>query len=169
MNMKTIVVYQSSTGFTKQYAEWIASDLQCKSYNLKEVTSSEIANADQVIFGGWVFGGMVNGLDKFLQLNPKKYIVFAVGSSPEEVIDKEAMKTQNHLENIPFFYMIGGLKWDKLNFMVKGMLKMMKKSLMKKADKTPQEQVMVERLGTSFDESDRKYIEPLVQYAESAS
>lgn len=32
--MKTIVVYQSSTGFTKQYAEWIATELGCKAKQL---------------------------------------------------------------------------------------------------------------------------------------
>ena len=33
--MKRIVVYESGTGFTAQYAAWIAEELQCESMKLK--------------------------------------------------------------------------------------------------------------------------------------
>lgn len=161
--MNTIVVYQSSTGFTKQYAHWIAEELSCEAVELKKVSNKTILENDFVIFGGWLMGGMVSGLKKMKKLQPKELIVFSVGSTPEDIVDLSAMKEQN--KNIPFFYMTGGFRFEQLNFMVKGMLKTLKKSVAKKENKTPQEQFMADVLGTSFDTSDRKYIKPLVEYA----
>lgn len=48
-----------------------------------------------------------------------------------------------------------------LNFMVKGVLKALKKPVVKKEHKTAQEQFMADALGTSLDDSDRRYLTPL--------
>lgn len=160
--MNTIVVYQSSTGFTKQYALWLAEELSCRAVSLKEASDTEIEDAKLVIFGGWVMGGMISGLDKIRKMNPRKLIVFAVGSTPEEMVDIDLMKEQNHLEETLFFYMTGGFHFEKLNVMVRVMLKMLKKSAAKKENKTAQEQFMADMLGTSFDYSDKKYINSLI-------
>ncbi|NNJ28635.1 flavodoxin domain-containing protein [Lacrimispora defluvii] len=160
--MKTIVVYQSSTGFTKQYAQWIAEDLKCQAVSLKEVSEQAIRENECIIFGGWIMGGMINGLDKVLKMNPKQLVVFAVGASPEKLTDTAEMKKQNHIEDKELFYLVGGFRFSELNFMIRAMLKTMKKSAAKKEDKTPQDQFMADTLGTSFDNSDRTYITPLV-------
>ena len=36
--MKTIVIYNSKTGFTKRYAEWISEALSCECVELKEAS-----------------------------------------------------------------------------------------------------------------------------------
>jgi menaquinone-dependent protoporphyrinogen IX oxidase len=160
--MKKLVVYESGTGFTKQYAEWIAQELSCSAVSLKQTTAEEVKQNDLVIFGGWIMGGMVCGLDKVLAMAPAHLIAFGVGSTPAEITDAAAMKQQNHLENVPFFYFVGGFRFEKLNFVFKIMLKTLKKSVVKKADKTPQEKFMADILGTSFDATDKKYMEPLL-------
>lgn len=167
--MKKLVVYQSSTGFTKQYAQWIAEDLQCEAKDVKNVNQSEIAKVDVVIFGGWIMGGMISGLDKVRNMKPNKLVAFAVGSGPEELTDLENIKQVNHLDNEPIFYMTGGFRFKQLNFMKKLILKMIKKSVVKKENKTPQDQFMAEALGTSFDHSDRAFINPLVDYVKTLS
>ena len=39
--MSTIVVYQSETGFTKKYAEWIAEALDCEAVPFKKVNETK--------------------------------------------------------------------------------------------------------------------------------
>ena len=160
--MKKIVIYQSSTGFTKQYAEWISDELECEAVSLKNVTKTQVADAELVIFGGWIMGGMISGLDKMRKMNPTELFVFAVGSIPEDIVDINFIKETNHLGNEELYYMTGGFKFEKLNILIKGMLKGLKKSVAKKENKTPQEQFMAEALGTSFDYTDKKYILPLI-------
>lgn len=158
-----IVVYQSSTGFTKQYAQWIAQAISCEAVKLGKVSAKTIKEHECVIFGGWIMGGMISGLQKLRKLQPQNMIVFAVGSTPRDMVDTEAMKEQNQLGTTPFYYLVGGFRFEKLNFAVKGMLRMLKKSAAKKENKTKQEAYMAEVLGTSFDSSDIKYIEPIVK------
>ena len=83
--MKRIVVYQSGTGFTAKYAGWIAEELGCEVKEYKKVKPDELAGFDQVIYGGWILGGMVFGYDKIKALNLKNVVVFGVGMSfPDE-------------------------------------------------------------------------------------
>lgn len=162
--MERIVVYTSSTGFTKQYAEWIAEDLQCEAAELKNVTEEKISQYDMVIFGGWIMGNAINGLQKLTEMNPKELAVFAVGATPDEIAPKDVIIESNHLEEVPFFYMVGGFRFKELNFAIRAMLKGLRKSAAKKANKTEQEAFMAEALGTTFDNSDKKYIQPLVEF-----
>lgn len=160
--MKRLVVYQSSTGFTAKYASWIAEALSCEAKELKRVSTEEVAACDTVIFGGWIMGGMISGLDKIRKMNPKQLVVFAVGATPDSEQLRGNLKTQNHLEQTPFFYMVGGLAFEKMSFFPKMMLKMMSKSVAKKENKTEQEKEMEKVFAGSFDNSDITKIEPLL-------
>ena len=160
--MNKLVIYTSSTGFTKQYANWIAKELKAEVKELKKVKANEIEQYECIIYGGWIMGNMIMGLDKIKKMNPKNLVVFAVGASPDSHAIREAIKVQNHLENIPFYYFEGGFRFEKLNFMVRMMLKTLKKSTAKKENKTEQELYMEKVLGTSFDHADKKYITPLI-------
>lgn len=167
--MKTVVVYKSSTGFTKTYAEWIADGLQCDILDLKAVKGNELQEYDLVVFGGWIMGNMISGLDRIKKMDLKKLVVFAVGSMPESDTVVENIRTQNQLGENPFFYMAGGFHFEKLNFLIRMILKTMKKSVAKKADKTESDMYMEKNLGTSFDNSDRKYTEPLIEYVKGVN
>ena len=68
--MKTLVIYQSSTGFTQKYANWIAEELSSDAKELKKVSVNDVQNADRIIYGGWIMGGMIMGLDKIRKMNP---------------------------------------------------------------------------------------------------
>ncbi|MCH1981984.1 flavodoxin domain-containing protein [Ruminococcus sp. OA3] len=160
--MKRLVVYQSGTGFTRQYAMWIADALSCRAVDLKQTTENMIREHEQVIFGGWIMGNMIRGLDKINKMNPGHLYVFAVGSTPDDIVDTVEIKELNHLGDTPFFYMPGGFRFEQLNFMTRRMLKILKRSAAKKENKNPQEQYMANALGTSFDHSDKKYTEPLL-------
>ena len=161
--MKTVVVYQSSTGFTKQYAQWIAEELNCELVDIKKMPKNKVNEYDHIIFGGWIMGNMIMGLNKITNLNPKKLTIFAVGSTPysEELL--ATIKNENHIEDKPFYYYVGGFHYDKLKLPVRLMLKMVKKSALKKEQKTAQDEYMIKVLGTSFDHSDKGSIKGLVE------
>lgn len=161
--MSTIVIYESATGFTKRYAQWIAEALQCDCKELKQLSLNEIENVDRVIFGGWIMGSGIMGLEK-LRGRTQPFAVFAVGSSPayEEVIS--VIKEQNKIGDTPLFYMEGGFQFEKLGFAKKTILKMLKKAVAKKENPNRQEAFMAQALGTSFDHSGREQILPLIEY-----
>ena len=165
--MKNLVVFKSSTGFTKRYAEWIAEELKCESKSIKEVSKQELDNVDLVIYGGCIMGNMITGLDKIRKSYKGKLVIFAVGSTPSGDKIVEEIKKQNKIEEIPFYYMEGGFQFDKLGFFQKKMLNIVKKSAAKKENKTEQDIYMEKVLGTSFDNSDKKFIEPLIKCVEN--
>ena len=113
--MNRIVVYESSTGFTEQYANWIAEELKCQSKPLKHISQKELLNYDQIIFGGWIMGNGIMGLEKLKGIAVPT-VVFAVGATPyfDEVVD--VIREQNKLNEIPFFYLTGGFRFEKLGF-----------------------------------------------------
>ena len=62
MNKQILVVYKSVTGFTKQYAEWIAEKLNCSAVELKKVSAETMSEYKTIIFGGRFHAGFVDGL-----------------------------------------------------------------------------------------------------------
>lgn len=134
--MKTVVTYNSKTGFTKRYAEWIAEELGCNAVRDKDI--SNITDYDLVIHGGWLMGGMINGLDKIRKLNPKKIVAFGVGFTKEEGY-AEKVKEVNHVDDIPTFYFVGGMNPKKLNFFLKAIVRMATKKPLEADDCTSRE------------------------------
>ena len=137
--MEKVVIYQSGTGFTAKYAGWIAERLGCEAKEYKSVNPKKLIDYDMVIYGGWIFGGMVFGYDKFKELNLKNVIVFGVGMTvpSEEVAAKIA--EQNQISRERFYYYEGGYAPQKVGFMKRMMLNMIKKYLEKKENKTADE------------------------------
>ena len=171
-NSKCIVIYESQTGFTAKYAQWIAQELGCECKYRKDIASDELKNYETVIYGGWIRANKIVSLSK-TQKKIKPSVIFAVGSTPayEEVI--EEIKKSNKIYSsqqqgpkicTPFFYFEGGFDFEKLSSFQKKILLVMKKQVAKKENKTRQEIFMVENLGTSFDHSSKDQIIPLVDF-----
>ena len=165
--MKTVVIYESGTGFTKLYAQWISEELHCDCVNRKKISRKEILSYERIIYGGWIFGGQIMGLKEIREIT-SPFAVFAVGCSPsnfEEVTNQIKIMNTVGLENqIPFFYLEGGLHFEKLGFFKKFILKAIKKVVNQKIEKTRQEEFMAQNLATSFDPSDKTQIKELVDY-----
>lgn len=162
--MRRIVIYESNTGFTEQYAKWIAEALQCESKSLKQVSEKELSNYDSVIFGGWILGNMIQGLEKAEKMTSSIQAVFAVGSSPSSNTVISAIREQNKLTDMQLFYLEGGMRLERLGFIYKTMLKMVGKVITKKKEKTPQEEFMEQALSGSFDHSNKAQIEPIIKF-----
>lgn len=77
--MKTIIIYSSQTGFTKQYATWLAEDLGAELLTIvqaKKKSEEYFADADAIIYGGWAMGGRAYDRMKF----PYKQLMKAFSS-----------------------------------------------------------------------------------------
>ena len=175
--MKTLIIYNSQTGFTAKYAQWMAEATGAERLELKEAKKKRTAFFDDyetIVFGGWVMGGNVSKLQWFEQhLNDwkdKQLAVFAVGASPEdsESVAEFLEKTfgGQQWKGVAHFYCQGGLNYDRMSAPNRMLMKMLKKSLDGKKDKTPQEEEMAQMLGRSYDISERRYAQPVIAWIE---
>ena len=135
--MKILVTYQSKTGFTKKYAEWISSEVNAELKDIKSVDN--LNDYDLIIHGGWIMGGMIMGLYKIKKLNPKKLIVLACGYTPSNRVDIKKMIEINNLNDIPLFYYDGGMNPKKMGFIGRTIVKMVTKEKIEYKDNTNKE------------------------------
>lgn len=169
--MKTVVIYNSQTGFTKRYAEWIAEATGADCFALAEAKKKSMDDYDAIVFGGWACAGGISKLSWFKsnidKWNGKKLIAFCVGGSPIEnpEIDEALKKnfTDVERERVSVFYCPGGFNYDKMSAPSKLMMKMFIKALKAKKDKTEEDEIMIKMISSSYDISDKKYIEPILE------
>lgn len=169
--MRTVVIYNSQTGFTKRYAEWIAEDANADCMELAEAKKKNMADYDAIIFGGWACAGGISKLGWFKsnvdKWSGKKLIAFCVGGSPIENPEIEQALRQNfndtEWEKVNVFYCPGGFNYEKMSTTSKVMMKMFIKALKAKKDKTEEDEMMINMISSSYDISDRKYIQPILE------
>lgn len=169
--MKTIVIYNSQTGFTKRYAEWIAEKSGADCFELSVAKKKSMDEYDAIIFGGWACAGSISKIGWFKgninKWEGKKLIVFCVGGSPLDNPDIEPalakMFTEEEHKKVSVFYCPGGFNYDKMSATSKLMMKMFIKTLKAKKDKTEEEEYMIKMISSSYDISDIKYIEPILE------
>lgn len=170
--MKTIVIYNSQTGFTKRYAQWIAEETQAQCVEFKDAKKMDLSGFDNIVFGGWAMAGSITKIKWFLKkaqsLQGKKLAAFCVGASPAEnpelddflknITDKE------EFDNIKLFYCPGGLDYEKMSGASRTMMKMFVKMLDSKKDKNENDLMQIKMVSSSYDIADKKYIKPIVEY-----
>ena len=78
----------------------------------------------------------------------------------EELI--KTIRLQNKIEDMELFYFVGGVDYNKLGFMSKKMLEMVRKSIEAKDTKTENDEYMLKVLGESCDLSDRRFTDELI-------
>lgn len=169
--MKTVVIYNSQTGFTKRYAEWIADETGAECFELAVAKKKNMDNYDAIIFGGWACAGGISKLGWFKsnmdKWSGKKLIVFCVGGSPIESPEIENALRQNfnadEWKKVNAFYCPGGFCYEKMSTASKLMMKMFLTALKAKKDKTEEEEIMIKMIASSYDISDRKYIKPILE------
>ncbi|GEM_PF-72320 len=133
--MSTIVLYKSKYGTTKQYAEWIAKELNVEVKNADTVKPADLAPYDTIIYGAGVYIGCIAGIglisDNFDQLKDKKVIIFTVGLTDpankgkySELVSKNIM--WDILDSIKIFHLRGALDYKKIGLGNKLMMKRMK-------------------------------------------
>ncbi len=170
--MKTIVIYNSQTGFTKKYAQWIAEQASADCVEYSAAKNLDLDGYDAIVFGGWAIGGSISKLKWFkkniARWSHKKLAVFCVGASPMENPEIEETLPKNFSEEelkvVKWFYCPGGLDYGKMPATSKTMMKMFVKMLKARKNKTETDLEQIRMLSSSYDISDIKYIEPIIQY-----
>ena len=166
--MKTIVIYNSQTGFTKRYAEWIAEAAGADCLELSAAKRKSMDTYEAIVFGSWACAGSISKLKWFKsnldKWSDKRLIAFCVGGSPIDNPEIEQALKQNFMKNVRIFYCPGGFNYEKMSVSSKLMMKMFIKMLNAKKNKTEAEQEMIKMISTSYDISDKKYIEPILEY-----
>ena len=167
--MKSIVIYNSQTGFTKKYAEWISELASCECVEFKSAKKLNLLDYDAIVFGSWCMAGGITKLPWFKKQIPalssaeKKLIVYAVGASPADSPDVPVAMRKSFSDAewplVKVFYCPGGLNYDKMSGASKLGMKMLLKILSSKKDQTEEDLKQIEMISHSYDISDKKYAE----------
>lgn len=169
--MKTAVIYHSKTGFTKKYAEWISEAVGADCFELGIAKKRNFDRYDAIVFGGWVRAGSISKISWFKsntdQWSDKLLVVFCTGGSPAESSEIEAFFSNNfsqaEREKVRVFYCPGGFNYEKMSAGLKLMMKMFRKMVSAKKDKSEADIEMLKMISHSYDISDKNYIEPIVK------
>ena len=174
--MNAVVVYSSKTGFTKKYADWIASQLSVVSYDVSEVNKRFLKKYDTIIFGGGVYVGKISDA-KFLEKNIPKlphqhWLVFAVGlTPPDDLANQEKLMAENFstevLKRIDFFYFQGGIMTNKLPRTQKLTVNLLRKMVSFKKEPSEDEKWILEALSKDSDYSDMESVNVLLEKLDS--
>ena len=144
----TAIVYTSNTGYTAEYARLLGQATGLPVYALSEA-SGKLNSGAAIVYLGWLMAGKVQGYGKAA----KHYSVRAVcgvgmgttGSQMEDVRKTNALPA-----DLPLFTLQGGFDMAKLHgiykFMMTVMAKTIGKRLAAKADRTAEEDRMLELL-----------------------
>lgn len=170
---KTLIVYHSSTSFTRQYAQWLTEELQADCVPLHRTGRLNLSQYECLIFGSWLKAGRIQKLkwfwqhtDPLMQQNtPPQRLVFFTGAMPMESEQTQTIVQsvfQSH-PDVKAFYCPGGLHYETMPVFSRMMLSMFKKMVASKRDLSEEEKYLTEHIGHSFDLSDKKYLQPVLE------
>ena len=182
--MKTLIIYSSQTGFTERYASWLKETLDAECISIKNAKSVDLSSYDKIVYGGWCCAGSINGLNSFIGklakvkedivANNKKIAIFGCGASPienpevkdalEKISNLIETKLSKKFDNLGIFYCPGGFNYEKMNMGSKIAMKMFIKMLESNKNKTEKDEVMIKMISSSYDISDKRHIEPILEF-----
>lgn len=170
-NKKTVVVYRSSTGFTKNYATWLSEELKCDLMEGKKAKATDLLKYDTIIYGGGLYASGLSGVKlitgNFDQLKGKRIIIFAVGASPvKEGTTKEIRKANIPAEidhQIEFYYLRGGFNYNQLSPFMKFVMNLKKLQVKATQDKNPDAKAFLASYEHPMDFTNKKYLKPILE------
>lgn len=150
-----VIVYQSHTGFTREYAQMLGKAEKVKVYSL-EKASRQLEPEAQVLYMGPLTAGHVDGLDRARKRWQVQGVCGVGMSAPGEGV-MASLRRANYVGEAPLFYLQGGWAPDKVGWLKRRMVNMVTRSTRraleaKGSSRTRQEQAMLEMLlhGGSF-------------------
>ena len=156
-----VIVYESKTGFTKRYADMLASKTNLKVFPVKEL--SKVGKVEEIIFLGWMKAGKIQGLNKLRNYNVKAVCGSGTGRTAEP--STEAVVARNKVEGVPFFYLRGGCYPIKeLKGMDRILLSMFLKMLKKQKDKDEKIEEAIKHIENGFDGVKEENLLPVFEW-----
>lgn len=173
--MKNVVVYASKSGFVKNYANWIAQELNADIFDSKQTNIDTLLDYETIIYGGGLYAVGINGIrvitKNFNAIKDKNIIIFASGATPyrngiiDGIINNNFNEEQRN--HIKFFYMRGGFNYHKLHFFDKLLMNLLKLKIRSKKKLTPDERGMLAAYDTPVDFTRKKNIAELITYVKN--
>ena len=172
---RTVVVYRSTSGFTKRYAEWIAEECKADLFDARKIDADAIAGYDVIIYGGSLHAVGINGLKLIKNHMPmfsgKRVIVYAVGASPPRENVLREVKERNfspEMANVALFYLQGGFNYSKLDSSNKIVMALFWVRLKLLRNRTSDEKGMLAAYSKPLDCTRKENIKPLVEYVKNS-
>lgn len=176
--MKSVVIYQSKYGATKQYAEWIAEALACDLYEKRAICPKKLGMYDVIIYGGGLYAGGVSGIDllqkSFAALEHKNIVLFTCGlADPKEPENVDNIRrgltkalTPEMEEKIKIFHLRGAIDYAKLGLIHRAMMAMFMRVMKSRdvGDLREEDRGMLNTYGQAVDFIDRAEIQPILDY-----
>ncbi|MBR5129250.1 MAG: hypothetical protein IKU67_04260 [Firmicutes bacterium] len=170
---RTVVIYKSKHGSTRQYAEWIGEELDCPVIDSKNFNKKDFDNYDNIIFGGCVQAGGIQGFELIKKsmknrLQGKKVVTFAVGLNVMQKETRMQLREINfdkwYVEKMTCYYCPGAYKLEEIKGIDAGIMKMMVKMLEGKepSEVTEDDKKLLDAVKNGANYVDKKYIEPIV-------
>ena len=161
------IIYNSHTGFTKQYAYHFAINTGLPIYDIKEA-KKKLNKGDEIIYFSWLKANKITKLNKMK--NYKIAYIAAVGMSfyNDDLISD--IKKINKFENI--YYLQGGIRWRMLNTFERILMKMILASLRKKNKKNllnAEDKVFYDRLNNGYEIIDLNSLNHLIMWYNSSN
>jgi len=131
--MKGIIVYKGKYGATKQYAQWLARELNLSAYRPDELQIDDLSGCGFIIIGSSVYIGKLQ-ITPWLRSNleairDKKVFFFQVAGTPPD--QKEKLETyirsgvpEELISKGEFYYYPGKMAIRELSWTDRSMLKM---------------------------------------------
>lgn len=142
------IVYTTNTGSTKEYARILADKTGLPYLALEEAKKS-LTKGTEIIYLGWIMASEIKGYKEAKSC----YKICAAGAVGMGQTGTQIVEVRNKTkipEQIPVFTLQGGFDIRKLSGMYKMMMGVMiktaGKALAQKADRTPDEDVMLEMM-----------------------
>lgn len=169
--MKNIaVIYKSKYGATKQYAMWIAKELDAPLLEASTIDPSQLDMFDVIIYGGGLYAGRINGIELVMKSHCELLVIFSVGLANPKNEDYSAMVdsyfTQDLLSKTKVFHLLGSINYKKLSIVHRGMMVMVKSRLRKKEESewSGEDRLFLETYGTKVSFINKNTIGPLVAF-----
>lgn len=176
---KTVVIYCSKYGATKQYARWIAAALSCDLLEQHTVRPDDLDRYDTIIYGGGLYAGGVSGIKLLTKnadrLQQKNLLLFTCGIADPKDEDnvKHIRQALNkilplQLQNrIQLFHLRGSIDYKRLGLVHRMMMAMLRKMIAKKDPNTLREEdrQLLATYGQTIDFTDQSSIQPIVDAA----
>ncbi|MDD6564526.1 MAG: flavodoxin domain-containing protein [Clostridiales bacterium] len=172
--MKTLVIYKSKYGSTKQYAQWIAEELGCEAVDAKSVKPSDLEKYDNIVYGGGLYAETINGVSLITKnidkLSDKRIAVYTTGLTPtdcRDYYDKLIIERNFKFgvpQNVKVFNFVGKMIVSELSVVHRTAINMLKKMMSAKENPTDMERLLVELCDKDGDFTERAAISDLVAY-----
>lgn len=172
---RSIVIYTSKRGSTKQYAEWISEELGAECKSLEECKGIDLIDYDVIIYGGWLRGSGIVGFKKFKDMVvalEDRVILYVTGISEYNPanymqICEINFDSMEDAAKMQLFFCPGRYDINAVKGLDKMMMKIAKSVL--KSGKTPEgasdADKMIENIEKGCDKVNIGYIKPVIKAA----